>query len=198
MAEWWIHLTISQQIYYCVAILSTAMLIAQVILMLVGFCGNAVQARRAEQYSDTNGNTHPGNADFKLFTIRGLSVSLVIFGWAGVALLSSQTGIAVTLAVSLFCGFGAMVLIALMFCGMKGMRADAGAIGDCAVGLKGKACLKIPASRNGKGKIRIRLKKHTIEADAVTDGGEGIRHGAQVEVLGLADGNTFVVRKLTG
>lgn len=193
MAEWWAYLTLLQQIYYFVAILSTALIIIQAVRMLIGLCGHALQGVRTEKHftdvvDTTDANT--GFEDFRLFTMRGVSAFLFVAGWGGVALLSSDTGIAITVIVSVFCGFGAMLLIAHMF-GIKSVQD----IGNCAVGIKGRTCLLIPASRAGKGKVRIRMREHMIEADAVTDGENAIRYGAQVEVCGLADGNTFIVRK---
>lgn len=110
MSEWWAGLTLFQQVYYCAAILSTAVLMIQTVLMFIGF----LRGERTEKCkTQAAAGAVQKRKGLRLFNVRSVCSFLVIFGWVGAALLASGTGFAVALTVSVVCGFGAMLLISL-------------------------------------------------------------------------------------
>ncbi len=208
MTDWWNHLTVFQQIFYCVAIPSSVILLIQTVLAIIGVGGGEHMDMHADAHADIHADAHAddvsdhvqdvaGMQDFRFFTIRGIFAFLVIFGWVGVAMLAGGADIALTFIVAIVCGFAAMVLIALLLSGINRMQESGNINYDKAVGKKAEVYLLIPPGRSGKGKIMVQLQESLVEADAVTDDKKTIKTGAQVEVCGVTGGNVLVVRQLT-
>jgi len=222
MAEWWNALTLIQQIFYCIAIPSTVILIIQTVLTLVGLGGDHdadvssdahadappdahfdghdahFDAHDADSAHELTGHEHDhaDMAGFKFFTVRGIFAFLVIFGWVGVALLAGETGTAITVLISAICGFIAMFFIALMFYGINKMQESGNLNYRNALGKTAEVYLFIPPQRKGKGKVQLEMQERFIEAEAVTDDEKTIKTGAQVQVCGVMQGDILIVKRL--
>jgi membrane protein implicated in regulation of membrane protease activity len=202
MTDWWNHLSAVQQVFYCIAIPSSLILLIQTVLALIGVGGDHGGDMHADAHMDAHDGTSEaqdiaGLHDFRFFTIRGIFAFLVIFGWVGVAMLAGNANIALTFIISAVGGLAAMFLIALMFYGINRMQESGNINYSRALGKKAEVYLFIPPRRSGKGKIQIELQERLIEADAVTDDDRTIKTGAPVEVCGVQDGNVLVVRRMS-
>jgi hypothetical protein len=218
MVEWWNALSLVQQIFYCIAIPSTVVLIIQTVLALTGLGGIHDADASGAQFDAHDGHfdTHDGHFDahdaaaahdaghdhehgmagFRFFTVRGVFAFLVIFGWVGVALLAGETGTVLTVVISTVSGFIAMFFIALMFYGINKLQESGNLNYKNALGKTAEVYLFIPPQRKGKGKVQLELQERFIEADAVTDDEKTIRTGSQVQVCGVMAGDVLVVRRL--
>ena len=88
-----------------------------------------------------------------------------------------------------------MVLIALLFRLIFALQADGTEDLRHALGTSGSVYLRIPPSREGRGKVNIMLDGKLVEKDAVTDEVETINYGEQIIVIGITGGTDLVVRK---
>ena len=92
-------------------------------------------------------------------------------------------------------GFVAMVAIALLFRLIFALQADGTEDLQHALGVAGTVYLRIPPSREGRGKVNIMLDGRLVEKDAVTDEAEMLNYGEQIVVIGISGGTELIVRK---
>lgn len=206
LIEWWNSIGLISQIFYCIAIPATLILLIQTVLMLFGFDDTAdgdIDLDTSivdidDGVFDDGINEISDAADLDslyIFTVRGIVAFFVVFGWVGVVMQSAQINLAVTLLVAAACGFTIMVAIAYLFKAIMKLRNDGTADNRNAVGVAGKVYLTIPPSRTGEGKVNIMLQGAFVERNAVTDETEPIPTGHEIIVVGTSGQTSVVVKR---
>ncbi len=205
--EWWNSLSLVAQIFYCIAVPSTLVLLVQTILMFIGMGEDADADGADTDVSDDvdvdgsedggfDEDLDPNGFDgLRIFTVRGVIAFLVIFGWVGALLESMNVALWINLPISSVCGFAMMVALAFIFKAIMQLRSDGTIDIRNAVGTAGKVHLTIPPSRMGEGKVHILLQGSYVERDAVTDEPDPIPTGSEVVVVRVSGETTLVVRK---
>ena len=212
--EWWNSLTLAAQVFCCVAIPSTLVLLIQTVLMFMGFGEDADGASdvAAEELPDelpdgdigdgvfgedsvTEPHDGVGLEGLRIFTVRGIVAFFVIFGWVGLLLQNAGVRLLITVPVATVCGFVMMVLLALILKGVMKLRSDGNIDNRNAIGTAGKVYLTIPPTRTGTGKVQILLQGSYVERNAVTDDEEPIPTGNEIVVVGVSGATDLVVRK---
>lgn len=206
--EWWNSLGIAVQIFYCLAVPSTLVLIIQTVMMFLGFGedGDGIDDGSLDSVPDIeNGDLgtdiDPDALDawgfdgLRIFTLRGIIAFFVVFGWVGVVMLGEGVKLWLTIVVASLCGFAMMVALAFLFRLIMKLRSVGNANNQNAIGTSGKVYLTIPPIRSGSGKVNIMLQGSYVERDAVTDSDEEIPTGSEVVVVGLSGQTDLVVRK---
>lgn len=200
MFEWWESLGDVGRIFACVAIPSTVILFLQTILMLIGIGGGSLDSDDADTGVDTELD-NDGDADteldggLRLFSFRGIIAFLTVLGWVGILGVRLEWSVPVIVISSLLSGFVAMVAIALLFRLIFALQADGTEDLQHALGVAGTVYLRIPPSREGRGKVNIMLDGRLVEKDAVTDEAEMLNYGEQIVVIGISGGTELIVRK---
>ena len=209
MIEWWNSLGIALQVFYCIAIPSTLVLLIQTILMFIGMdedvggtsdigaeidSGNIDDGIFGEDAITETADTW-GLEGLRIFTVRGIISFFVVFGWVGVVMLSAGVPIWVTIPVAVICGFGMMLLLAILLNVVMKLRSDGNADNRNAIGTAGKVYLTIPPARSGEGKVYVMLQGAYVERAAVTDGEEAIPTGTEIVVVGVSGQTALVVRR---
>lgn len=200
MFEWWESLGDVGRIFACVAIPSTVILFLQTILMLIGIGGGSLDSDDADTGVDTELD-NDGDADteldggLRLFSFRGIIAFLTVLGWVGILGVRLEWSVPVIVISSLLSGFVAMVAIALLFRLIFALQADGTEDLRHALGVAGTVYLRIPPSREGRGKVNIMLDGRLVEKDAVTDEAEMLNYGEQIVVIGISGGTELIVRK---
>lgn len=200
MFEWWESLGDVGRVFACVAIPSTVILFLQTILMLIGIGGGSLGSDDADTGVDTELD-NDGDIDteldggLRLFSFRGIIAFLTVLGWVGILGVRVEWALPVTIIVSLLSGFAAMVLIALLFRLIYALQADGTEDLRHALGTAGTVYLRIPPSREGKGKVNIMLDGRLVEKDAVTDEDKMLNYGEQIVVIGISGGTELIVRR---
>ena len=216
MFEWWGSLSIATQIFYCIAIPATLVLIIQTVMTFVGLgdegdadMGGAedfVDAGAEDVTADTDGiygdnsveniDDHSGGiTGIKLFTFRGIVAFFVVFGWIGVAMDASGVSLWISVPVAFVCGLAMMLSLALIFKAVMKLRSDGNVDNRNAIGTSGKVQLTIPPSRSGEGKVHLMLQGSYVERNAVTDESEAIPTGSEVVVIGISGQTDLVVKR---
>lgn len=217
MFEWWDSLSVISQVFACIAIPATLILLIQTIAMLVGLdteTGDVDVDVAVDVNVDVEvdvpldaadgvfGDDIPemdldpsGLLDLKLFTIRGIIAFLVVFGWVGFALDSAGASFVLTLVIAIVCGFAMMVFLAVLMRTVMKLRSDGNIDNRNALGVSGKVYLTIPAARTGEGKVNILVQGAYVEREAVTDEAEPIPTGSEIVVIGLSGQTTLVVKR---
>ncbi len=206
--QWWQSLGLGTQIFYCIAIPATLVLLIQTVSMLFGIDDGA-EADFDTDVGDTDiddgifgddidmGDDLDVSAldSLHIFTFRGIIAFFVVFGWVGATMLANGINLFITLPVAFVCGALMMFAIAYMFKGVMRLRQSGTVDNRNAIGAAGKVYLEIPPSRSGEGKVNIMLQGAYVEKNAVTDEGEPIPTGSEIIVVGLSGGTTLVVKR---
>lgn len=200
MIEWWNALTLAAQVFYCIAIPSTLVLLIQTVMMFIGLGEDADGIDDIDIDADTDVDADDisdldGLDGLRIFTVRGIIAFFVVFGWVGVAMLGAGVQLYITVPVAVICGFAMMVVIAYLFRAVMKLRSDGNTDNRNALGTAGKVHLTIPASRSGEGKVHIMLQGSYVERNAVTDSDEPIPTGCEVVVVGVSGQTDLVVKK---
>lgn len=212
-AEWWNLLDAATQVFYCIAIPATLVLLIQTVMLFLGL-GEA-----ADGADDLGGDILPDDveldagdgifgadsvadtndlSDFdglRVFTIRGIVAFFVVFGWVGIAMRSSGVSLMWTIPVALAAGIAVMIGIAYLLRAVMKLRGDGNIDNRNAVGKECKVHLTVPAERSGQGKVHLVLQGSYVERDAVTDQSEALPTGCEAVVVGLSGQTTLVIEK---
>lgn len=221
MAIWWESLNLLGQIFVCIAIPATVILVIQLILSLIGIGGDSdvdhdmghdmpdhdfdadteFDAETGDGIFGTEDPSHEElsmqnlDSGIKLFTVRGLVAFFAICGWTGALMAENDIATPITILVAVAAGFLSLVLVALFYRLMSKMQSDGTQVIRNAVGLSGTVYLTIPAKRMGYGKINVLLQSSYSELEAVTDEETDILSGEEIVVVSISGGNTTVVKR---
>ncbi|MEG0229407.1 MAG: hypothetical protein RR549_04725 [Oscillospiraceae bacterium] len=191
MVEFWNSLNLPQQIYACIAVPASLIMIIQTILLFFGFGDHDMDV-------DTSSDMHEISAGdgFTLFTIRGIIAFFTVSGWVGFCLSSTQLNLFLIIIISLIAGFIALVIIGLMFKYAMKLQEDGTVSFSNAIGKTATVYITIPKNRENCGKVNVIIQERLIEAEAVTDFSKKIPTGSGVKVVDVTDDNTLVVSPL--
>ena len=214
--DWWYSLSIVSQVFACVAIPSTVLLLAQTVIMLMGM-GSDTAADDVDVDADIDSELEadvPADSDgvfgseelevdsditgmdgLRVFTVRGIIAFLVVFGWVGVVMDSAGAALWISLAVATVSGVAVMFALAFMMRAVLKLRDNGNIDNRNAIGVAGKVYLTIPPKRSGEGKVNVMLQGAYVERDAVTDESEPIPTGCEVVVVALSGQTTLVVKR---
>lgn len=224
MFEWWNSLGITMQVFYCIAIPATLIIVIQTILLMIGI-GHGGEG---VEFSDTSGidgldvpdmpsdvptdmpgahaidgceHTAIGDgsnpADFgtmQLFTLQGIMTFLCVFGWTGIICTSLGLHVAIAIIIALVLGFLAMLGVAKVLQLTRRLTQDGSIDVRRLLGEKGRVYIPIPANESGEGKVTIAAGERFIELSAVTDEQETIPTGTQVRIIDVR-GDVVAVEK---
>ena len=208
MIEWWNSLTLVSQIFYCIAVPSTLLLLIQTIMMLVGLGDDAASDIGDVDVSDADvsdgvfGDNEIteipddfGLEGLRILTVKGIISFLVVFSWVGIVLESLGAQLFITIPVSAVCGLATMLLLAFLMRAVMKLRSDGNIDTKNAIGTSGKVYLTIPPARSGEGKVQLLLQGSFVELGAVTDDETAIPTGSEIVVVGVSGQTDLVVRR---
>ena len=208
MIEWWNSLTLVSQIFYCIAVPSTLLLLIQTIMMLVGLGDDAASDIGDVDVSDADvsdgvfGDNEIteipddfGLEGLRILTVKGIISFLVVFSWVGIVLDSVGAQLFITIPVSAVCGLATMLLLAFLMRAVMKLRSDGNIDTKNAIGTSGKVYLTIPPARSGEGKVQLLLQGSFVELGAVTDDETSIPTGSEIVVVGVSGQTDLVVRR---
>jgi hypothetical protein len=214
MTEWWIALGSAGQVFACIAIPATVMLIIQLVLTLIGLGGDegdsavdtdgdgepdGIELDDVDDVDDANGADSEGDGlldgGLRVFTLRGLIAFFSVLGWVGTICTEAELHISLSILISVVSGFAAMVVIALLMKWLFKLQYDGTENVKEALGVSGTVYMRIPPSRTGKGKINAIIQGKLCEKYAVTDEETMINCEEEVTVIGISGEETLIVRR---
>lgn len=210
--EWWNALGLASQIFFCIAIPATLVLLIQTVLMMIGIGDDADMDIDVPDLPDGGPDMDlpdgifgdgdvPGDLDvsgfdgLRIFSLRGIIAFFVVFGWIGVAMDGADCPLWLTILVATLGGFAMMLFLAVLLRLTMRLKSDGNIDNRNAIGTSGKVYLTVPAARRGEGKVQIMLQGSYVERNAVTDDEEAIPTGSEVVVTGISGQTNLVVRK---
>lgn len=179
--DWWYGLTLLQQVYFCIAVPATLILLIQTVLAIFG--GDA----------DADVDVDIADASLTPFLFRGVIAFFAIGGWTGLCVGAASLDTAWVILISVAAGaLAASVVILLLRSAMK-LKESGNLDYANAVGKTAKVYLMIPPQRKGAGKVTLTLQDRFVEAEAVTDDDEALDTGETVTVRACLDDTTLLV-----
>ncbi len=196
MTDWWNALGSAGQVFACIAIPATVMLLVQMVLTLLGMGGDA-DADADTEVDDVDDGFDGDVLDggLRLFTLRGFVAFFSVLGWTGTICCGSELSLPLSIAISTAAGALAMFLIAALMKWLMGLEYDGTEDIRDALGVSGTVYLRIPPARTGKGKINAIIQGKLCEKFAITDEETMINCDEEVTVVGISGGETLIVRR---
>ena len=175
------------QIFWGCALISTVIMVIQFILSLCGM-GDADM-----DVDMSAGDGLDAATGMDLFSIKNVIIFFVGFGWAGISFreIIPQDGLLILAALACGCFFVASFI--MIFKQLMKFEGNGAVNMSEAVGKKAEVYLRIPAKRNGKGKVQVSLNGVAREYDAVTNDDEMIPSGKIVDIIGSTGGGALLV-----
>ncbi len=215
MLDWWNSLELAQQIFYCIAIPSTLIIIIQAIMIMVGMGDGGAGVDVSDtsgldldipDISDTpdtgtdiditDGSNPTDFGVMQIFTIQGIMTFLCVFSWVGIICLSLKLHLALAIIIGLVLGAAAMLGVAKLI-QLTARLAQSGNIDlKKLLGEKGSVYIPIPPLGQGQGKVTVTSGERFIELSAVTDEQTTIPTGTAIRVTDIR-GDVLVVEKDT-
>ncbi len=202
MSEFWNTLSLVQKVFYFIAVPSTAILIFQTILTVIGFGNNELDDSTSfdsGDFSDTEFDIDGPDGDpvtesgFRLFTIKGLVAFFAIFGWTGIVILANGGTTLTASLVAFVAGLAAMAAVGAILYSFSKLEADGTLNVRNAVGHTATVYIPILPNRKPGGKVQLILQEQLRELPAVTDSAEIIPYGTSVTVVSVDKNDVLVV-----
>ncbi len=192
MIEWWSNLDGVAQGFFITAVFFSVLFLWQLIAALVGLSGGEDFDADVAVDHEVGPGEHPefehgaevdGAAtmvSFKLLSFRSILAFCMLFTWAGALYLNQGVSLNRTLGYATGWGLGAMLLVALLFFGLRHL-AETGSprIASC-VGTVGTVYLDIPAG--GVGEARVTVSGVVSHVRARAAGGQELKAGTPIRV----------------
>lgn len=194
MAAWWNSLTGLQQIFACIGIPATLVLVVQTILLLFGIGDGS----DADVDIDPDGFdiSDAGDGGLVLFSIRGIVAMFCVAGWAGVVFVDLGLAPIPAVLLAILCGVAALFGIAYLMKAVLKLQLNGNIQIGGAVGKTGEVYIPIPAKGQGRGKINLTLQDRFIEVDAITRAEEPLKTGETVRVVSTDEAGLVVVERV--
>ena len=177
MINWWMALGETGQIFACIAIPATIMLVIQLVLTLIGLDGDGdADSTVDDAYTDglddgvdiSDGDSDMGDG-LSIFTLRGFITFFSIAGWVGTICCGAGLQLWLSILISVASGVLAMISVAFLMKWLFKLQYDGTENIKDALGVSGTVYLRIPPSRTGRGKINAIINGKLTEKSAVTD-----------------------------
>ncbi|MDD5602145.1 MAG: hypothetical protein PHP78_04190 [Candidatus Izemoplasmatales bacterium] len=195
MALWWSNLMVLQQVAFIIAVTATIIMLVFLVLMLFGMDDSTfdggVQDTDLDFLSDEPLSAISG---LKLFTVRGALALLSVGGWV-IYIIAPLMHVVLALLIGVASGLLASFLQALAFKAALKLESTGNFDYERAIGKTASVYIRIPKERLGKGKVMLNLEDRFIEVDAITDEGSDLMSKTMVDIIGLENNTTVVVRE---
>ena len=186
MFDWWSTLGRALQIFYGIAITTSALMLFQMVLMLFGMDGD----------SDFDVDDIDGHGGGGILSVRTITAFFVGFGWTGVTLLESGWSLVPTILVATVVGGAFMGGVFAVMRTLYGMRYTGTLDYRNAVGSVGNVYLPIPPAMGGPGQIEVLVQGRLRVVQAFTRAERKLGNNERVRVIDLMDDTTLLVEPL--
>lgn len=188
MFDWWSTLGRALQIFYGIALTTSALLLFQIVLMLFGMDGES-------DFDVDDIDDHGGGG---ILSVRTITAFFAGFGWTGVTALEAGWTLLPTILISTVVGGAFMGGVFAIMRTLYGMRYTGTLDYRNAVGCVGSVYLPIPAAMGGPGQIEVLVQGRLRVVQAFTRAERKLGNSERVRVTELMDQTTLLVEPLDG
>ncbi len=191
--EFWTDFSLLAKILFCTGLASTAVLLIQIILLIIGFAAGSFDVDGVD--TDFDGDVSADDlsgSGVGWFTVKGLVAFFSIGSWTGFAMDVSGCHEALTICISILTGVIALVCVGLLYRAMNKLQSNGILNLKNAIGKEAEVYLTIPANNSGVGKVTLEIQDRLIEANARTNKESSIPTGSTVKVISVSNGELIV------
>ncbi|MGN0218275.1 MAG: hypothetical protein ACI4AJ_07415 [Bacteroidaceae bacterium] len=194
--NWYEGMDPFMRVYWTIAIATSVVFAIQMVLTILGIGDTDADASGADMDMgdvSSDGDTLDTGGAVQLFTVRNMINFLLGLGWGGVCFSGLVANRALLVVVSLLCGAAFVSMFLWMLRRLLRLESNgAYRITDC-VNQTCSVYLRIPANRQGMGKVQASFGGSVQELDAMC-AGDAIPTGAKVVVVEVIDNHTVLVK----
>lgn len=196
ITTWYNTLEPTMRVYWGIAIFASLVFIIQMVLTFIGIGDSDAGDFDMDSGFDTDGNgdTMDTGGAIQLFTVRNFVNFFLGIGWGGVCFSSTIKSPMLLALVALITGCVFVGVFILMFRQLMRLEHNGSFNIREAVGQVADVYLRIPAGRQGEGKVQFSFHGSVQELPAITNG-EQITSGCKVRVLDIVGDHTLLVEK---
>lgn len=195
ISSWWSILALSEKVYWIIAIPSTLLLLIQIVMTFMGGEADDVGGD-FDGDLDTDGSGFDADAGWQFLTYKTVLGFFTLFGWTGLGFLQMGLGLMIAVFFSLIAGLIMMAIMAALFYYINKLHQSGTMIIENAVGNTGEVYLRIPAGREGHGKIQVEIQGTLREMDALTDDEKELQTGSIAQVLEIVNNQILLVTQV--
>lgn len=193
MEQFWTELGLAGQIYFVMACVASVLMIIQLIFLLIGFIGGGLgDVDGSDIDADIDAD---GGSDVGLISLKGLIAFFAIGGWVGVAMVTADVHLAVTVIVSLACGAVALIGIGFLYKAIYSLQSSGNINVVNAIGQTVEVYLTVPAKDSGTGKVTALVQERQVELEARTNSLEPIKTGSMAKIVSVV-GSVVIVEPI--
>jgi hypothetical protein len=182
--QWFLQLEGFELILWCIALLFSLLFFIQTVISF--FIGGA------DGDIDDMGDDGHGDAS-QFFTIRNMIAFFTMFGWSGLAAYKSGIPNAWVIVIAVSSGVLMVALLLFIMSRANRLRQSGTLQMKNAVSQIGETYLRIPAQRNGIGKVQVQVQGRLVELEAMTDDNEDIATGRPIKVVSTLNERILLV-----
>lgn len=187
--DWLKSLSVTEHIFFWIAIVASAMLIIQIIMLLCSFAG------MDSDPTDTFDGDIDGDSGLSFFSLKAITAFFSVGGWCGFATATYVNNVWLPILVSVLTGAVALVGVGFAMRGIMKLQCSGNVVKEKLVGTSAIVYISVPPARTGRGKITLTIQGKYSEIDAVTDDSSRINSDETVEIVSYEDDFAVVKRK---
>lgn len=190
MKEWFLGLSVMEQIYFWLGIISTVFLIVQIVLMCFSSFGGDVDI-------DGDGDIDvDSDSGVSIFTVKSITAFFAVGSWAGLltCALAGDNLQWLSVIIAVISGACAMAVVVLTIRAMLKLQCNGAVETEKLVGKRATVYVSVPPERSGRGKITLNAQGKFMELDAITDCSEKLAVDETVEIVDTENECTVVRR----
>jgi membrane protein implicated in regulation of membrane protease activity len=200
MAEFFDTRTTYELVLWFIAVPATVVFGILLLLKIFGLGGHDGDVGAHEvPHHDFDGASDAG-ADhgfgFRPLTVTNFITFFAVFGWVGIAGLSSDFGTAWATVAAVAIGAAVMLFVAWLWYHFSKLGQSGSLIIHNAIGQVGTVYRPIPQGRGGAGEIQVIVQGSMRNLAAMTEAAERIPTGTRVKVSGILDEGTLLVEPM--
>lgn len=186
---WWGALAGPDKFFWAIALLTSALLLLQLLLSLLGFDHDADL--------DTDIDTDIDHGDGTgVLSLRTVTAFLAGFGWGGVIAMDHGMSVFAATVIALASGGAMMAMVFFLMQAVYSMRYSGNLDYRNAVGSHGSVYLPIPPNMQGLGQIEVLVQGRLMTVQAMTRASDRLPNRARVRVVEQLDPQTLLVEPL--
>ena len=200
MIEWWNSLSVMMRVLWAITLSASLIFVIQSVMTFLGADGGSdFDINSEHNYYRLHVlaiDTVYNYFGMGLLTFRNFVNFFLGFGWSAILLKNSIQSTSLLMIVSIIVGVALVFAVMMLFRWLSSMQ-QAGNIDvfKAAPGCEGKVYLRIPAAREGSGKVQITINNSVREYEALTDG-DALPTGSSIRVVEVLSADTLLVEPL--
>ena len=182
---WLKSLSVTEHVFFWIAIAGSAALVIQIIVMLCSFAGMDADV------SDTFDGDVDSDGGLSFFSVKAITAFFALGGWCGFATASSINNVWTPVLVAIATGSAALVGVGFAMRGISKLQCSGNLVKEKLTGMTATVYVTVPAARSGRGKITLTAQGKFTELDVVTDDEDKLSVDTPVRILSYEE--DFVV-----